>query len=320
MHAMNAPPTLRYSHGIRAVDAGFIRPWLAAIHLVIENGRAAIVDTGTNAAVPRILAALAQEGLTPQQVDYVILTHIHLDHAGGAGALMAKLPNARLCVHARGARHMADPRRLIEGTIAVYGEKHTRAVYGEIVPVAEERIVVVGEGAQLSLGGRALSFIDTPVHARHHVCMHDHGSNHLFAGDTFGLGYRELVVGDRASIFPTTSPVQFDPPALHRSVDRIVGLGPEAVYVTHFGQVRDVERLGADLHRLIDAHVTLGRAQADSGAERHARLKRGIEQLVLDEGERQRWPLSRNDILDLFATDIELNAQGLAIWLDGERP
>ena len=317
MRAGQKPPSIHYSHGIRAIDAGFIRPWLAAVHLVIERGRAAVIDTATNTAVPRVLAALAAEGLGPEQVDYVILTHIHLDHAGGAGTLMARLPNARLCVHPRGARHMADPRRLIEGTIAVYGESHTRAIYGDSLPVSEKRIMVVDEGAQVALAGRELSFMDTPGHARHHVCVHDRASNHVFAGDTFGLGYRELVVGERASVFPTTSPVQFDPPALHRSVDRILALAPEAVYVTHFGQLRDVERLGADMHRLIDAHVALAQAHRDGGDERHARLKRGLEQMVLSEGERQRWPLSSEQILELFATDVELNAQGLAIWLDG---
>jgi len=146
--------------------------------------------------------------------------------------------------------------------------------------------------------------------------MHDRGSNQVFAGDTFGLAYRELMVDGRAAIFPTTSPVQFEPAALHRSVDRILALDPAAVYVTHFGQVRDVERLGADMHRLIDAHVALARARVDAGTARHERLKRGLEQMVVAEGERQAWPLGRAQILELFATDIELNAQGLAIWLD----
>ncbi len=308
--------TLDYDHGISAVDSGFLRPWLAAVHLIIEGDRAAIVDTATSTAVPRVLSALAEKGIAPAQVDYVILTHIHLDHAGGAGLLMAKLPNARLCVHPRGVRHMIDPSRLIEGTIAVYGEAHTRAVYGEVLAIAEERILVMDEGACIALNGRELRCFDTPGHARHHFCVHDSRSNHVFTGDTFGLAYRELEVDGRCSVFPTTSPVQFDPPALHRSVDRIIALRPEAVYVTHFGQVRDVERLGADLHRLIDAHVVLGRAQQDAGLERHTRLKQGLERMLLEESERQRWPLTREHVLELFALDIELNAQGLAIWLD----
>ena len=307
---------LDFDYGISALDSGFLRPWLAAVHLVIEGDRAAIVDTATNAAVPRVLEALAAKGIAPAQVDYVILTHIHLDHGGGAGLLLRHLPSARLCVHPRGVRHMVDPRRLIEGTIAVYGEQHTRAVYGDILPVAEERIVVTEEGATVELGRRTFSFIDTPGHARHHVCVHDSRSNHVFAGDTFGLAYRELEVDGRRSVFPTTSPVQFEPRALHRSVDRIRALAPAAVYVTHFGQVRDVERLAADMHRLIDAHVELARERRDSGSERHERLKRGLERIVLAEGERQRWPLGKDRILELFALDIELNAQGLAIWLD----
>ena len=308
---------LDYGYGISAVDSGFLRPWLAAVHLIVECDRAAIVDTATNASVPRVLAALADKGIAPEQVDYVILTHIHLDHAGGAGLLMARLPNARLCVHPRGVRHMVDPSRLIEGTIAVYGEQHTRAVYGDILPVAEERILVAGEGTAIKLNDRRLDFIDTPGHARHHVCVHDSRSNHVFAGDTFGLAYRELEVDGRRSVFPTTSPVQFDPQELHRSVDRIRALAPAAVYVTHFGQVCDIERLGADMHRLIDAHVAAAREHRDCGGERHEGLKRSIERIVLAEGERQRWALGRDRILELFALDIELNAQGLAIWLDG---
>jgi glyoxylase-like metal-dependent hydrolase (beta-lactamase superfamily II) len=307
---------LDYAHGVSAVDSGFLRPWLAAVHLIVEGDRAAIVDTATNAAVPRVLAALSEKGIAPEQVDYVILTHIHLDHAGGAGLLMTKLPNARLCVHPRGLRHMIDPSRLIESTIAVYGAEHARRVYGDIVPVAPERILVTEESTVIELNGRRLSFIDTPGHARHHCCVHDSRSNHVFAGDTFGLAYRELEVDGRRSVFPTTSPVQFDPPALHRSVDRILAWAPEAVYVTHFGQVRDIKRLGADMHRLIDAHVALGRAHRDAGKERHERLKHGLEQLVLEESDRQRWPLGHAQVMALFATDIELNAQGLAIWLD----
>jgi glyoxylase-like metal-dependent hydrolase (beta-lactamase superfamily II) len=307
--------TLDYQHGISAIDSGFIRPWLAAVHLIVEGERAAIVDAATNAAVPRVLRVLADKGIAASRVDYVILTHIHLDHAGGAGTLMSQLPNARLCVHPRGVRHMADPSRLIRGTIDVYGEAHTRAVYGDIVPVAAERIMPTGEGARVHLGERELRFLDTPGHARHHVCIHDSRSNHVFAGDTFGLAYRELEVDGRRSVFPTTSPVQFDPAALHRSVDRIVQLDAEAVYVTHFGQVRDIARLGADLHRLIDAHVGLACAHRDAGAMRHERLKAGLEALLSAEAERQGWRLHRDQVLALFATDIELNAQGLALWL-----
>src|SRR3989337_3646647 len=130
-----------YPHGISAVDSEYLRPRLDAIHLVIDNGRCAIVDTGANSSVPRFMEALAAKGIKPEAVDYVVLTHIHLDHAGGAGLLMARLPNATLTVHPRGARHMSDPSRLVQGTIAAYGEQSARGMYGDLVPVPRERIL-----------------------------------------------------------------------------------------------------------------------------------------------------------------------------------
>jgi hydroxyacylglutathione hydrolase len=309
---------IEYGHGISALDSGFIRPWLAAVYLIVENGRAAIVDTGSNACVEAIMAALAEKRIGPGHVDYVILTHIHLDHAGGAGLLMSRLPGARLCVHPRGVRHMVDPGRLTRSTVEVYGVEHARKVYGDIVPVAQDRIVATPEGTCVALAGRELRFIETPGHARHHCCIVDGASRSLFAGDTFGLAYRELEANGRRSVCPTTSPVQFDPQALHASIDRIVALCPERVFVTHFGGIGEVGRLGCDLHRLIDAHVQLARAHADAGEQRHALLKQGLERMLLNEAQRQAWPLTATEVLDVFATDIELNAQGLGVWLDAD--
>ena len=180
--------------------------------------------------------------------------------------------------------------------------------------------MAAGEGTSIALQGRELRFLDTPGHARHHCCIVDSRSGGVFAGDTFGLAYRELEVGGRRSVFPTTSPVQFDPAALHASIDRILGLHPRFVYVTHFGPIGDVERLGADLHRLVDAHVALAYACAGAGDNRHAALRRGLEALVLAESARQGWALDRAQVLALFATDIELNAQGLGVWLDAAQP
>ena len=298
------------------MDSVYDRRLQTAIHLLIEGGRAAVIDTGTSHAVPHVMAALSARGITPAQVDYVILTHVHLDHAGAAGQLMARFPNARLTVHPRGARHIVDPSRLLAATVAIYGAEQTRRIYGEILPVARERVIETPDGATLHLAGRELLFLDAPGHARHHVVVRDGASGHVFAGDTFGLSYRELDQDGRQFSFPTTSPSQFDPPALHRSIERMLALEPGALYVTHFGRLTNLTVLAADLHRLIDAHAELGERHRHAGTERKHLLTEGVSSIVLAERERQGWRLPSEKVLEVFALDIELNAQGLESWLD----
>jgi len=305
-----------YEYGISAIDSGYMRPMLDAIHLVVEGGRAAIIDTATNHAVPVVLAALAAKGIAPEDVDYVMLTHVHLDHAGGAGLLMQRLPHARLAVHPRGARHMADPGKLIAGTVAVYGESETRRLYGDIVPVPRARILETPDGASIRLAGREFVFYDTPGHARHHTAIRDLKSGHIFAGDVFGLSYRELDYAGKQFIFPTSSPVQFDPPPYHRSIDLIAGLHPDAVYVTHYSQVRDVGAKAEILHRLVNAHAVLGQRLKNVGSERYARLKAGVRELLLEEARRYGGPFSEARVLEVYGQDVELNAQGLEAWLE----
>ena len=307
-----------YSHGISAIDSHLVRPLQSAVHVVVEEGRAAIIDTAAGRCAPRVLDALAAKGVPPERVDWIVLTHIHLDHAAGAGEFMRRCTNARLTVHPLGARHMVNPAKLIEGTIGVYGEDETHRMYGEILPVPEARIVRAVEGGTILLAGRELAFHDAPGHARHHVVVRDTASGHIFAGDTFGLSYRELDRDGRQFVFPTTTPVHFDPVALHRSIDRMLALKPKAMYVMHFGRVEEPQRMAADLHRLIDEHVRIALEQRQAGAGRHERLKQALRTLVLEEARRQRWLLSDERLLEVFSGDFELNAQGLGVWLDAQ--
>lgn len=310
------------NHGIHTIDTGFVRPRFDAAYLVVQNGRAAFIDCGTNYAVPRMLDALAAAKLTPADVDWLILTHVHLDHAGGAGELMARLPNAHLVVHPRGARHMIDPSQLWAGASAVYGEAVMAATYGKLRPVPAERVVEAPDGHVVALDGRELRCLDTPGHARHHLCVYDGRANVCFTGDTFGLSYREFDTAQGPFILPTTSPVQFDPEALHASIKRLLALQPEAMYLTHYDRVSDVARLAADLHVQIDAMVHIAQAANQvhpDAAQRHEALKQALTELYETRARAHGWPGDHAQLLDLLGMDIELNAQGLGVWLDSRR-
>jgi glyoxylase-like metal-dependent hydrolase (beta-lactamase superfamily II) len=305
-------------HGITAIDTGYVRPRFDASHLLVENGRAAFVDVGTGHSVGVLLAGLEAKGVAPEAVDFVIVTHVHLDHAGGAGELMRRLPAARLVVHPRGARHMIDPTKLWAGASAVFGADFVRRSYGEPVPVDPARIVEAGDGFTLELGGRPLRFLDTPGHARHHFCVWDEASRSMFTGDTFGLSYPELSSPRGRFILPTTTPVQFEPEALLASIDRLAAHLPAAMLLTHYSRVTEVARMADDLRRQVRELVALGRAE-DGKPDRAARLRRGVEALFL------RWvadhgaPMAPERVRDLLAVDVELNAQGLEVWLDRGR-
>jgi len=305
--------------GIWAVDTGFIRPLFDASHLIVENGRAAFVDVATSYSVPRLLAALAGRGLEPADVDYLILTHVHLDHGGGAGALMRQLPGAKLVVHPRGARHVIDPTKLIAGASAVFGEEEVRRGYGDVLPVDAERVIEAPDGFTLELGGRPLHFIDSPGHARHHVCIWDEASRSWFTGDTFGLAYPELAGDNGVFIFPTTTPVQFEPEALEASISRMLERTPRAMLLTHYSQVTEVERLAGLLLEQVRAFVEMGRA-ADGHPDRGARLRGELGEYLLDRATKHGCPLAPDDLRDFLSHDVELNAQGLEVWLDRAKP
>ena len=314
---MQQPGTLEtYEFGVSAIDSGYLRPHYDAVHVIQEGGRAALVDIGTSHSVPRVLGAMEALDIDPAAVDYLFLTHVHLDHAGGAGAMMRHLPNARLLVHERGARHMIDPAKLIAGAVAVYGEEAVAADYGEIVPVAAGRVCVTADGAVFELAGRPLHFVETAGHARHHLCLFDEGSLSLFTGDTFGLSFREFDVDGRAFIFPTSSPVQFEPEAAHDSIERLLRFSPKTAYLTHYSRVSGLRGLADDLHELLDEYTALARGLRDAGPERHGLICEGLEAMLMGRLLRHGCLLPREVCLELMSNDIELNAQGLGVWLD----
>lgn len=304
-------------HGIYTIDAHYVVPRLASIHLIVgEGGEAAIFDTGTNLSWPYVAGALAHLGIAHEQVRYVIPSHVHLDHAGGAGLLIERLPNAQLVVHPRGARHMIDPSKLFAATIAVYGEAKARRFYGDVTPVPAARLIEAADGMVLRLGGRELMLLDTPGHARHHVCLRDAATGGIFTGDVFGLSYRQFDVDGRPSIIPTTTPTQFDPAEMRASIARLRAFNPPAMYLTHFGKITGIERLADDLLRQLAAHIAVAETARGLPADaRHGQIRAGLSALFLAEAKRQAWPMAEPELLAWLETDIDLNAQGLAYWL-----
>lgn len=310
------PPFLQpLSHGVHAIDTGFHRDHFDAAYLLVHEGRAAFIDTGTNHGVPRLLASLDALGLARDAVDWVIPTHVHLDHAGGVGLLMAQLPAARLLVHPRGARHMIDPSALWAGATAVYGPEEMARSYGEVLPVPAERVQASHDGQTVLLAGRPLLVADTPGHARHHHCIWDATSRGWFTGDTFGLSYREFDTAQGAWIVPTSTPVQFEPEALLASIRRLLAAEPAWMYLTHYGRVGDVPRLGALLLSLVQELAALGR-RLQHVPGRHEALKAAQLELFVRSLREHGCTQSEAEIARLLAIDLELNAQGLAVWLD----
>jgi glyoxylase-like metal-dependent hydrolase (beta-lactamase superfamily II) len=300
--------------GVWAIDTLLLRPRMDASHLIIADGRAAFVDVGTSLSAPRLLHALCDIGIERDAVDYIFLTHIHLDHAGGAGEMARLLPRAKVVLHPRAAAHMIDPSRLIAATQAVYGERHFAEHYGQIRPIEADRIRVVDDGERLTLGSRTFEFLYTPGHALHHVSLYDREAREMFTGDTFGISYKEFDTAAGEFLFVTTSPTQFDPGQLHGSVDRILQAAPQAVYLTHYSRVEHIAARGADMHQDIDASVRM--AQSAVGAPDPAAAI--APQLVahlwarLDAHGCRHSDAERHALLDL---DVELNAAGLAAWL-----
>jgi hydroxyacylglutathione hydrolase len=297
---------------IYGLDSGYVRPRFAAVHFIVHDRRVALVDTAHQASLPRFLAALASLGLGPEAVDYIFLSHVLLDHAGGAGAYMAALPNARLVVHPRGARHMIDPTNLFTSAAGVYGEEGVRRLYGAPVKVPVERVIEAADAQIFALAARPLQCLHTPGHAKHHLCLWDQHARACFTGDAFGLSYRELDVAVSAFIIPATTPTQFDPEAMKASVRRLLALQPEAMYLSHFSRVGDVPHLGADLLRQIDAFAALTEAAPGAGIARKDAIHASLVQYLLAEAP----PQCRALLEPILSEDMELNAQGLAWWLD----
>lgn len=300
-----------YKNGIYGIDSHYDgNEGAVMVYLLKNGGEAAVVETAHNGSLPYLLEAMEELGVSRESVKYVCVTHVHLDHAGGAGSYMREFPNARLVVHPRGARHMIDPAKLVEGVKEVYGPEETARLYGEIVPVPAERVISAQDGETLEIGGLRLECIDAPGHAKHHMMFLEQTTKSLFAGDAFGIAYRCMETPRGRWAIVTASPVQFDPEAMKATIDHIVALAPETIYLTHFGSLANIEEVAASLKDGVDKYVEIALASRGEREELSRRLEELYSSMITANGQDGR----RAEIERANRWDLELNIQGLACW------
>ncbi|TML64282.1 MAG: MBL fold metallo-hydrolase [Actinobacteria bacterium] len=201
---------------------------------LVEGTSPVLVETGSQSSVPALLAALEELGVGASELAAVAVTHIHLDHAGGVGDVARAFPKATVYVHEKGARHLADPTRLVDSAARVYGPL-LDSLYGRLDPTPADRIHVLADGEEVRVSlTRSLTTVDSPGHAKHHLALHDSESGILFAGDAVGVR-----LPDAGVLRPSTPPPDFDLDQALRSIERFAERRPSGIALAHYGLVPD---------------------------------------------------------------------------------
>ncbi len=296
--------------GITCIDAEYVSPGSACFYLLERDGEFAVIETGTYRSLELLRQCLQDKGIADAQLRYVIPTHVHLDHAGGAGTLMAHFDKAQLLVHPRGAPHLVDPSRLVASSVQVYGEQAFAEMYGEITPVPQGRVREIEDGATIALGDSMLEFRHLRGHADHHFCIWDALSQGWFTGDMFGSGYPALRFSAGDFVIPATTPTQFDPALFLSSVDVLAAYQPQRMYLTHFGELTYSSQVKGLLCRQIERYRDL--------ALQHAGDLEGmlaaVEACTRDALASLDPPGGAEAFMDSVSMDVQLNVQGLAVW------
>ncbi len=285
------------------------RPGRAGTYLLLDD-EPTLVDVGSSRSLPHIVQGLADLGMTLEDIAHVVITHVHLDHAGGAGSVMEAAPQAVLHCHPRAVRHLVNPARLRAGAEAVYGAR-IDALFGPIRPVAVKRVRSQEDGSTVSTGSRRLTFLDTPGHAKHHCCILESRGGGLFSGDTVGERFVPRFTGwDFVYGLPTTSPSDFDPDVVERTLDRLQALKPRTVYHTHFGPTTPAAEAFSFTHRGIEG---LRSIIADLTPTSPLSL---VKERLVDyiRGDLERLGHPAVDLSPL-ALDIDLNSQGMLVYV-----
>jgi len=285
---------------------------------VLWDEEVTIIETSASPSIPYLLEGLKKINIDPAEVKHIIVTHIHLDHAGGVGLLVESCPNAKVYVHPRGKRHLADPSRLIESAKQVYGDTFNE-LFDPILPVPEEQLVEVADGETLKLGSRTLTFYDTPGHAKHHMSIHDSLSNGIFTGDTIGVHYSKASTDDFVFVLPSTSPNQFDPNVMLESLKRIKKLNVDAIYFGHYGKTTLVDQVYDQIEHWLPKFVQSGEKVLDEFETASMEYKVDLLANMLDEMTRayleEKNIPSSHEVYDYLKLDLQVCSMGIIDYL-----
>ncbi|MDA2654241.1 MBL fold metallo-hydrolase [Bacillus cereus] len=277
-----------------------------------------LIETCASPSVPHILNGLKELNIALDAIKNIIVTHVHLDHAGGAGFLMTKCPNATLFVHSRGARHMIDPTKLIQGAKAVYGESFDK-LYNPILPIPTERVCIVGEGDTLEIeANRTLTFYDTPGHAKHHISIYDSLTNGIFTGDTVGIYYRELTEYGVELYLPSTSPTQFQPDVMLKSKERIKSLNVDCIYFGHYGASTNVSEVYRQLEFWLPLFLKTGKEifkTEEDPVKAKNKLANNLFEIVQSHLTQQGIPTTHSIYDFMLKLEMDVNAKGIIHYL-----
>ena len=230
--------TFQAAEGLTGIDTRMAGRTMVTSAYLVGAREPTLIETGPTTSVEAVHAGLEALGMGAHDLAHIVVTHIHLDHAGGVGTLAARFPNATVWVHERGAPHLADPAKLVASATRVYGEDRLRELFGPVEPVPADRLRSIGEGDVIALGDRKLEVMYTPGHASHHVSLVDSLTGAVFTGDALGIHLPDVRV-----LRPATPPPDIDIEAGVESIERIRDRAETFLMFSHFGPVREVEEL-----------------------------------------------------------------------------
>lgn len=247
---------------------------------VLTESELTIIETSASPSVPYIIDGLYELGYSPNDIKYIIVTHIHLDHAGGAGLLLQQCPQAKVIVHPKGQRHLADPSRLIAGARAVYGDKFD-TLFDPIIPIPEDRLIEKHDRETITISEDCtLTFYDTPGHANHHFSIYHPKVNGMFTGDTVGIRYSTLLEEGVELYLPSTSPNQFDPKKMLSSIELCKNLNLSGIFFGHYGLSKNPVEAYKQLTFWLDEFIEAGEKGYSKGTTTEEKVQITSEELI----------------------------------------